>query len=134
MALQPHYHAVAWIDHHESHVVSFNADVAEEQVIRPLHTTKHFHSRAGSPEGVRHVEDKTYFQEIAKALTDYKRFLVVGPSSAKTEFVAYLGEHGAHLLPHLAAVEAMDKLTEGALVERARKFFKANDRMQPLLG
>jgi len=134
MTLQPHYHAVAWIDHHESHVVHFNADTADQKVIHPHHTTHHYHSRAGSPEGVRHVADKAYFHEIAQALTDAHRFLVAGPSSAKTEFVAYLRLHAPQLLPRLAAVEPMDKLTDSELVAQARKFFKADDRMQPQTG
>ena len=127
MTLQHHFHAVVWIDHRESRVVYFNADDTEQHVVRSHAMLHHFHS----PEGVRHIEDQKYFHEVAEALTDAQRFLVVGPSSAKTEFVAYLRTHAPQLLPRLAATEPMDKCTDGELVAHARRFFKTDDVMQP---
>jgi stalled ribosome rescue protein Dom34 len=127
MTLQNHYHAVVWIDHRESRVVYFNAGDVEQHVIHSHQMLHHFHS----PEGVRHVEDKKYFHDIAVALTDAHRFLIVGPSSAKTEFAAYLKDHAPQLPSRLAAVEPMDKCTDGELVAHARRFFKTDDVMQP---
>ena len=37
--MQPHFHAIVWIDHHQAKVFQFNADQVDRTVVRPHAST-----------------------------------------------------------------------------------------------
>lgn len=125
-----HYHAVAWIDHHEARVVYFSADEADETIVHAPHQNHHIHSKAGSPSGTHLVGDPFFFRKVADALAAAKEIYIVGPAAAKAEFMAFLRCHAAAALPAVIGVETMDKVTDNELVALARRYFKAADRMR----
>ena len=55
--------------------------------------------------------------------------MIVGPASAKTELAAHLAAYAPDLSSRVSIVEAVDHPSDGELVALARKFFRANDRM-----
>ncbi len=57
--------------------------------------------------------------------------LVVGPAQAKHELVKYLQHHMPQLAKKVIGVETVDHPTDGQLLEHARRFFRAADRMLP---
>jgi hypothetical protein len=126
-----HYHGVVWIDHHEAHVVHFNAEDAEEKIVQPVHPPRHLHYRAGSPAGTHDRGESAYFRGIAQALGEAKEFLVVGPSTAKIEFVAWLRHQAPLMIERLCGIETMAQMTDKQLIAEARRFFKGADRMKP---
>lgn len=125
-----HYHAVAWIDHHEARIIYFNVDEADETIVHAPHQNHHIHGKAGSPSGTHLTGDPVFFRKIADALAAAKEIYVVGPAAAKTEFMAFLHCHAAAILPNVVGVETMDKITDAELVALARRYFKAADRMR----
>jgi hypothetical protein len=131
LILPPHYHAVVWIDHHEAHVVAFNADDADETTIHPAHPPRHLHHTAGSAAGTHERGEASYYRSVVEALGDAKEFLVTGPSTAKTEFVSWLRDHAPKLVDRLCGVETLQSMSEKQLVAEARRFFKRADRMRP---
>jgi hypothetical protein len=132
--MSTHYHAVVWIDHHEARVIHFNADAADEQLVHPAHPVAHLHSKAGSPAGARAAEDPAYYREVAEALATARVFLVTGPANAKTELVRYVERHAPELHRRLAGIESLDRVTDGELLNVARRFFRAADRMRPQIA
>lgn len=125
-----HYHAVAWIDHHEARVIYFNDEDADETVVHAPHQNHHIHGKAGSPSGTHLTGDPVFFRKIAEALAAAKEIYVVGPAAAKAEFMAFLRRHAAGMLPCVIGVETLDKVSDAELVALARRYFKAADRMR----
>jgi hypothetical protein len=55
--------------------------------------------------------------------------LITGPAGAKTELATFIKQTQPDLAQRISGVEALDHPTDGALVDFARRFFKADDRM-----
>jgi hypothetical protein len=127
--MSAHYHAIVWLDHHEARIIHFNPTEADETVIHPTHPPRHMHAKSGSASGTHQHGDAAFFQDVAKELQSAHLFQVVGPSTAKNEFVAFLEKHDAKLLAKLDSVHAMQQVTDNELVAAARRHFKAADRM-----
>lgn len=56
--------------------------------------------------------------------------LVVGPSTAKLQFIRYAYKHDATLEPRIVGVETVDHPTDGQLVAYAKRYFARDDRKQ----
>jgi hypothetical protein len=56
--------------------------------------------------------------------------LLTGPANAKSELNNYIAEHRPDLAERVRGVEALDHPSDAQIVAIARKFFKADDRMQ----
>jgi stalled ribosome rescue protein Dom34 len=128
----PHYHAVVWLDHVEARVFQFNREEAEKFVV---HGHKyHVHHKAGSVGAGKEKAATAYFNDIGATLASSSEILVLGPGSAKLEFI----RHAHKVLPQLEAkivgVETVDHPTDGQVVAYARKYFLAKDRMLPQLA
>ncbi len=52
---------------------------------------------------------------------------MVGPSTAKLEFIKYLHSHVAELIPQIVGVETVDHPERWSVVAYAKKYFKAHD-------
>jgi len=126
-----HYHAVVWIDHHEARVIYFNAADVDEKTVHPAHPSHHLRHKAGSASGTHDRGESSYYRGVADALGEAKEFLVVGPSTAKTEFVTWLRGHSPSLINRLFGVEPLQKMSDGQVVAEARHFFKKADRIRP---
>jgi stalled ribosome rescue protein Dom34 len=124
-------YAVVWIDHSEARIAFVSHDATREIVLHPDHTRHHTHSRAGSPEGRRTTDDHVFFQKVANDLAHVRGFLLVGPANAKTEFVKHLHRYDPRLVERLAAIESMGHLTDGELMDAARKYFNQADQLIP---
>lgn len=129
-----HYHAVIWIDHHEAHVIHFNADQSDADIVRATHSPRHLHSKAGSPSGTRVRDEPEFFRELAAAVGTVQEILIAGPSSAKTEFVKYLHKHEPVTFERISGIETMDRVSDKSLVAEARRYFASADRMHSQRG
>ncbi|HVJ44088.1 MAG TPA: hypothetical protein VM639_21475 [Dongiaceae bacterium] len=132
--MSTHYHAILWIDHHEARVIHFNATEADEKLIHPSHPPRHLHAKVGSASGTHQHGDKSFFHDVANELRAAHLFLVVGPSTAKNEFVTYLEGNDRELLAKLDSVKAMQQVSDNELVAAGRRHFKASDRMHAQIG
>jgi hypothetical protein len=126
-----HYHAVIWIDHHEARVFHFNPADVERLVLHPDHPTRHIHHKANSIGSGHAAEDRNFFQAIVGAVADAGEVLITGPANAKTELVKHIEQHAPRLMKNIIGVETVDHPTDGELVDHARHYFKAKDRMLP---
>ncbi len=129
-----HYHAVAWIDHHEARIIHFNRDVADDILVRPAHPPRHLHGKAGSAAGTHVTDEPQFYADVAAALGNAQAILVAGPSSAKTEFIKYLHRHNPQMLDRVWGIETLAQVTDHQLAAEARRYFAKADRMHPQLG
>lgn len=134
-----HYHAVVWLDHQKARVIHFNADEAETVKVKtdqPNHLVRHLHQehQVGLRSGRRTPEDRHYYDAIVAALGDTKEWLVMGPGEAKHEFSRHVTEHAPRLKERLVHVEPADHPSDAQIVDHARRYFKAADRMRPQRG
>jgi stalled ribosome rescue protein Dom34 len=116
--------AAVWLDHHEARI--FHVDLAgfdEQQLRAPMH---HFHRHPkGSSEPHTHPDDEhRFFADVAKALAKAEEILVLGPSTAKTEFLHYVQQHVPGLTGKIAGVETDDHPTDPQIVAHVRGHFR----------
>jgi stalled ribosome rescue protein Dom34 len=129
-----HYHAVIWIDHHEAHVIHFNADQSDEKTVHPADPPRHLHVKAGSASGTHITAAPEFYREVAAAVAEAQEYLIAGPSSAKTEFIKYLHKHAPLIFDHVSGIETMDRMTDNQLLAEGRRYFAQADRMKPQKG
>lgn len=126
-----HYHAVVWIDHHEARIIEIGQGEVDEAHVKPHHSIKHLHTKAGSRASWRAPEDASYYKSIAERLAPVSEVLVVGPANAKTAFVKFLHKNDPASAEKIVGVESVDHPTDGQLVHYAKAYFKHADRMLP---
>jgi stalled ribosome rescue protein Dom34 len=122
-------HMAVWIDHHEARVFHVAPEGFDESTVAAPH--RHFRHPRG-PEGLKaHPDDANkFYHEVAGALEEAEEVLVLGPSTAKLEFLRYAHKHAPKLEPKIVGIETSDHPTDGQLVAHVRKYFHAADRMR----
>ena len=123
-------HAVVWLDHTEARVIHLDETTHEGHHVKSPHGKEHLHHKRGSVGAGNASEHADFFGLVVKALGDTAEILVVGPASAKNEFVKHATAHDARFAKRVLGVENMDHPSENQLVAHARKFFVAADRMR----
>ncbi len=121
------YHAVVWMDHREARVFFFDRHNVKEIDLTTTNPNAHLHHRAGSLSGHRKPEDQAFFHQIAEALKPAMEWLVMGPSTAKLEFVKHVHKHDHQLVDRVVGVETADHPTDKQIVAHARAYFKKAD-------
>ena len=122
-------HAVVWIDHHEAHIFHVHPGTTDETaVVAPHHIHRH---PKGPGVPTEHPEDaKHYFDGVVKALDGSEEVLVVGPSTAKLEFLRHVHDHDRAFASAIVGVETVDHPTDAQVVAYAKQYFKRVDRMR----
>ena len=128
--MSKHFHTVIWIDHHEAKLFNFSASGYESDVVKSTHPHEHLHHKANSGDSGHALPDHEFYKHVSKAIGDAGAILVAGPSSAKQEFVSYVTAKDPGLAKRISGVETMDHPPDGTIVEFARTFFKADDKMR----
>lgn len=124
-----HFHAVIWIDHKLARIFHFNVEEADRTVIRD-HVVRDLHSQVRGS-GHRVHENKPFFEDVAKAIADAGAILIVGPADEKDAFASFLAERHPGIRTYVEGVEKADHPTDGELLDYARRYLKAADRMRP---
>ncbi len=118
-------HVALWIDHKEARIFHIHPDtIDEETVMAPSHHLHSKHAKNGSDGKPRAEDAKRFFNEVARTLDGSKHVLVVGPSTAKLEFLRYVHKHDHGLETQIEGVETVDHPSDKQLVAYARKYFK----------
>ncbi|QYF95464.1 translational machinery protein [Massilia sp. PAMC28688] len=117
-------HAVVWLDQAEAHVIHFNRDAADTEVIK----TTSQHQKAGVVSNNRAEEDTSHMCEIADTLVDAKQILIVGPGMEKLAFMRHLNHHHAATADKVVSVETVDHPNDAQLLSYARKYFVKSDQ------
>jgi stalled ribosome rescue protein Dom34 len=116
-------HCVAvWIDHEQARICHFASDVMGAAPPYSIHCgpVRAINEARDRPEAA-----KLFFAEVSRSLGDTARILIMGPSSAKHEFLRYLQRHDHSVELRIAGVETLDRPSDGQLVALANKHFAA---------
>ena len=124
-----HYHALVWLDHVEAHVMHISPDDVERSVVHPKKAHHKLHARAGTLGDGRAPEDQDYYHRVVLALQGATEILIVGPAQAKLQLLKHIHAHDPALVSKVVGVETVDHPSDGQLVDYARKYFRAKDRM-----
>ncbi len=122
-------HVAVWIDQREAHVFHITTDRIDEETVRvPQHMhRKHPNLSQGAKE---HPDDaKHFFHALSRSLDGAEKILVVGPSTAKLDFVRYVHKNEHLIEPHIVGVETVDHPTNGQLVAYAKQYFRMPVRL-----
>ena len=126
-------HVIVWLDHAEAHLIRFNPEVAQNEVIKSPSTQPHLHIKSGLhglQHGGRTPESAAYLNEIAIALKEPLEILIVGPGVEKLVLVKHLMKHQHDVAEKIVGVETVDHPTDGQLLAYARKYFVKADRLR----
>lgn len=115
-------HAVIWIDHQSAHVIQFNHEASESEVIKTKSTHGHSGQNSHATAG--------YLHAVIAAVSDAREILVVGPGSAKLELIRHAHKHDANVANKIVAVETVDHPSDAQLLAYARKYFVRVDNMK----
>ena len=124
-----HYHAAVWIDHSQARVFHFNVEEADRTVIRD-HVVRDLPSREPRT-GHRVGENKPFFEDVASTIADAGAILIVGPAQEKDFFAKFLAAKHPSIRSHVEGIQKADHPTDGELLDFARRYVKAADRMRP---
>lgn len=128
MATKKH-HVAVWLDHHEARLYQIAADSFDASVLTSPHRHLKRHIAKNASEA-NHPDDlKHFFHDIAQALESAEEVLIVGPSTAKMQFIKYVHGYVPKLASRIVGVETVDHPTDGQMVAFARKYFDRVDRM-----
>ena len=119
-----------WIDHKEARIFAVRLDEVTEDVVLAPHHLHHTHARAAQSVKGHPEDDRRFFKEVAKSLEGAEQVLIVGPSTAKLEFLRYVEKHDHAQGAKVVGVETADHPTDGQLAAYAKAYFKRLDRMQ----
>jgi stalled ribosome rescue protein Dom34 len=122
-------HAAVWMDHNEARIFFMNANAVEALNVRSpnRHVRRHPTSR---DEKTHPADAKRFFDEVARAVDGATEILIVGPSTAKLEFIRYLHAHARELEARVVGIETVDHPSDAQLVAFVRRYFRAIDRMR----
>jgi stalled ribosome rescue protein Dom34 len=123
-------HTVVWLDHQEARIFNIDPDAFDESVVHaPAHHV-HRHPK-GATEARTHRDDAThFFKDVAKALDAAHEVLLVGPGTAKLQFLRYAQKNEHKLESKIVGLETVDHPTDKQLVAHAKHYFVGADRMR----
>jgi len=113
--------AAVWLDHHEARVFHVDLEGFDERL---LHAPAHHFSR--HPKAGPHVhpdDEHHFFVDLAKTLATAEEILVLGPSTAKNEFLHYVQQQARDLSSKITGVETADHPTDAQIVAHMRTHF-----------
>jgi stalled ribosome rescue protein Dom34 len=115
--------AAVWLDHHQARIFHVDLDGFDERTLRaPVHHL-HRHPKGSSEPHAHPSDERHFFAAVAKALAASDEILVLGPSTAKSEFLHYVEEHARDLSGKIVGLETTDHPTEAQIITQVRSHF-----------
>ena len=131
-------HVTVWIDHDEARLFHIDAETFSEQTVRAPNRHVHRHPKGSAAEHRHPADAHQFFAAVLGELEGAERVLVVGPSTAKLQFIHYAYQHNRTLEPRIIGVETVessDRRTAGRLLAalfcRRRQDAGATEHREP---
>ena len=119
-------HVAVWIDHKEAKIFQIDPEGFELSKVK----APHHHVTRKAEEHGRH-NDGPFLHRVAEALVGAEQVLVVGPSSAKLDFIRHVHKHDHAVAQRIVGVETLDHPTDGQLVAYVHHYFHDRDPRTP---
>ncbi len=114
------YFAV-WLDHNQARLFEVDPEGLHSEVVKAHPHPKHGGHRVRQND---HAEgDVHFFADVAHALLPADQVLVVGPGTAKLQFMRWLHVHAAKTEAKVVAIESADHPTDGQMFAYAKRYF-----------
>ena len=125
-----HFGAAVWIDHQEARIYHVAEGSSDEATVKA--PTHHLHRHPKGPTAEHNHPDDLhhFFAAVAKALEGAEKILVVGPSTAKLQFLRFAHKHAPSVEEHVVGVETVDHPTDRQLVSHIKGYFDVTDRVR----
>ena len=121
-------HTIVWIDHKAAHIFRLNPDAAAESTVHAPHVV-HRHPGESGRAKAHPDRARRFFQEVARSLADTEGIVVVGPSTAKLDFLRYVHTHDQLLDGRILGVETVDHPSDRQIVAYAKQYFSLGGRI-----
>jgi hypothetical protein len=109
-----------WIDHKEAKLFRFDTAGVKQET---LHAAHHLHHNG--KDQAKKNDASALFNDLAKHLEGATEVLLLGPGTARTQFVHHLEtHHRGDIGAKVVGNEACDHPTDKQVMALARKFFK----------
>lgn len=123
------HHAVLWIDHHEARIFDVDAQASDGTTVHAPGRHVERHPKSSTAEHNHPGDIQRFFESVEKALVGSEQILIVGPSTAKLQFLAHVHKRAHALEPKIVGVETVDHPTDGQLVAYAKRYFEIPEKM-----
>jgi len=117
------HQTVVWLDHQEARIFGVDADKLQAETVSAPEHHLHRHPKGPTPDSQHPSDGVHFFRDIAAALHGAEQVLVVGPSTAKLQFLRYLSKQEHALESKVVGVETVDHPTDRQLIAHARHYF-----------
>jgi stalled ribosome rescue protein Dom34 len=119
-------YGVVWIDHHEARIFEVGPEGLHSEVVKAHpHPKPHGHRTRQSD----HAEgDVHFFHDVAGALTKPDQILVVGPGTAKLQFMRWMHQHAPKVEAKVVSVESSDHPSDGQLAAYVKTYFHTDEQ------
>lgn len=113
-----------WIDSQEAKLFTFEADGVRTQHLKP-HGPHHHDQSLGRNHTKAEGDAQKFYHEVCQHLAAEKsvRWLIAGPGLAHTHLVHHLEKHHPALKAKVVGVQALEKMSDGQLIDKAKEFF-----------
>ncbi len=116
---------VVWIDHHEARIFQVGPDGMHSERVNAHPQPKHGRRDRQSD----HAEvDGHFFRDVAGALDSADEVLVVGPGTAKLQFMRWMHQHTPKIEGKVVSVESSDHPTDAQLAAYVKKYFHTDEQ------
>lgn len=106
-------HAVIWLDHHNAHVIEFDAEHMQERHLRAhVHNTRQHRSQVRS--------EHEFFAEVCDAVANMESILLTGAHKLQADLRHFVEKHRPALAHRISGWEIVDHPTSAQLVALAR--------------
>ncbi len=120
-------HATVWLDHREARVFRLASEHVDKVTVRTAEHLDRQHPKGESGDK-KHPDDAArFFHELARSLDGYDHILILGPSTAKLDFVRYVHVHDQALEARIDGVVTVDHPTDGQVAAYGKRYFKLDD-------
>jgi stalled ribosome rescue protein Dom34 len=121
--MTPHAGTAVFIDHHEARVFHVALGSVDEATVQAPKQHVHRHPKKGTDEHNHPDDMHHFFGEVARALEGSTQILLLGPSTAKLEFMRYVQKHAHGVEGHVVGIETVDHPTDKQLLAHIKAYF-----------
>ena len=118
-------YVAVWIDHHEARIFQVGPEGPHSEVVKAHPHPKHGRRIRQND----HAEaDGHFFHDVVGALAAADDVLLVGPGTAKLQFMRWLHAHAPKVEAKIVAVESSDHPSDGQLAAYVKKYFHTDEQ------
>jgi stalled ribosome rescue protein Dom34 len=118
-------YVVVWIDHHEARISQVGPDGVHSERVKAHSQPKHGRRYRQND----HSEaDGQFFRDVAGALDHADEILVVGPSTAKLQFMRWMHQHTPTIEHKVVSVESADHPSDAQLAAHVKNYFHTDEQ------